>query len=210
MADEDYFPPSECDGGWRVGDPNSLGVDLLRLKNAVNYNDNNEIFTKRYGGALVVVYKGYKIHESYVTGTEGWPQPWTSRTCNDMESSTKSVFGTAVGVFLDEYGDRVNLETPLMGTCREDSLIPQIWDQPLTDERKNKIRIKHVLSMTSGHESREPWLAPSRRHFYAGYSGSYQMYEYCFGWWYFEGVPSHHTLRFEPGYGFNYSNFGLE
>jgi len=46
MADEDYFPPSECDGGLCVGDPNSLGVDLLRLKNAVNYNDNNKNFHK--------------------------------------------------------------------------------------------------------------------------------------------------------------------
>jgi hypothetical protein len=25
-----------------------------------------------------------------------------------------------------------------VGKCREDSLIPQIWDQPLTDERKKK------------------------------------------------------------------------
>lgn len=36
------------------------------------------------------------------------------------------------------------------------------------------------------------------------------MYEYCFGWWYFEDVPAHHTLMFEPGHGFNYSNFGME
>jgi hypothetical protein len=36
------------------------------------------------------------------------------------------------------------------------------------------------------------------------------MYEYCFGWWHFEGIPAHHTMKFEPGHGFNYSNFGLE
>jgi CubicO group peptidase (beta-lactamase class C family) len=36
------------------------------------------------------------------------------------------------------------------------------------------------------------------------------MYEYCFGWWAFEGIPAHHTLRFEPGADFNYSNYGLE
>lgn len=166
--------------------------------------------TTSHGGALVIVYKGHVIGESYVTGTEGGPQPWTPRTCNDMKSSTKSVFGTVVGVFLQEYGDRVDLDTYLVGASREESLIPQIWDQPLTDERKTRIKVKHVISMTSGHETREPWLAPSTRHLYAGYSGAYQMYEYSFGWWHFDGIAAHHTLRFEPGSDFNYSNYGLE
>jgi hypothetical protein len=88
-----------------------------------------------------------------------------------MKSSTKSVFGTAVGVFLDEYKDRVDLDTYLVGTFHEDSLIPQIWDQPITDERKKRIKIKHVISMTSGHETREPWLTPSTCRLYPGYSG---------------------------------------
>jgi CubicO group peptidase (beta-lactamase class C family) len=207
--DEEYFPPSERDGGWRAGDPHTLGVDVDKLHDAIKYHD-KDVVTTSYGGALVIVYRGHIIGESYVTGTEGGPQPWTSRTCNDMKSSTKSVFGTAVGVFLEEHKDRVNLDTYLVGTSREDSLIPQIWDQPITDARKKKIKVKHVISMTSGHESPEPWLAPSTRHLYPGYSGPYQMYEYCFGWWHFEGIPAHHTLKFEPGSEFNYSNFGLE
>jgi CubicO group peptidase (beta-lactamase class C family) len=187
-----------------------MGVDADKLNNAIKYHDSNEIITRKFGGAVIIVYKGYIIGESYVTGTEGGPQPWTHHICNDMKSSAKSVFGSAVGVFLEEYKHRANLDTLLVGTCREDSLIPQIWDQPITDDRKKKIKIKHVLSMTSGHEGNEPWLAPSPRRNYAGYSGPYQMYEYCFGWWHFEGIPSHHTLMFEPGCGFNYSSFGLE
>jgi CubicO group peptidase (beta-lactamase class C family) len=210
MTNEKYFPPPEQKGGWRVGDPEVLGVNVTQLNNAVDFHNNDEIFTKSYGGALIIIYKGQIIHESYVTGTKGGPQPWKASTCNDMKSSAKSVFGTAVGVFFQEYKDQVNLDSLLVGTCREDSLIPQIWDQPLTDERKKKIKVKHVLSMTSGHETSEPWLAPSPRRFYSGYSGSYQMYEYCFGWWHFDGIPAHHTLLFEPGRGFNYSSFGLE
>ncbi len=209
MVDEVYFPPSEQDEGWRVGDPRALGVDAGKLEDAISYHDNS-VLTTSHGGALVIVYKGHIIGESYTTGTEGGPQPWTEHSCNDVKSSTKSVFGTAVGVFLDEYRNRVNLDTLLVGTSQEDSLIPQIWDQPITDERKMRIKVKHVISMTSGHESSEPWLAPSPRHHFPGYSGAYQMYEYCFGWWHFEGVPAHHTLKFEPGHGFNYSNFGLE
>jgi CubicO group peptidase (beta-lactamase class C family) len=208
-SQDPYFPPSERDGGWRVSDPSDLGVNAPLLREAVAYHDQN-FMTTSFGGALVVVHKGHVISESYVTGLEGGPQPWTAQTCNDMKSSTKSVFGTAVGVFLDEYKDRVNLDTYLVGSSRGDSLIRQIWDQPLTDERKTQIKVKHVLSMTSGHESREPWLAPSTRHLYPGYSGPFQMYEYCFGWWHFDGIPDHHTLMFEPGSDFNYSNYGLE
>lgn len=209
VADKDYFPPPEKEGGWRVGDPHALGVDIDQLLDAIDYHDTSFLSTS-HGGALVIVYKGHIISESYVSGTIGGPQPWTQYTCNDMKSSTKSVFGTVVGVFLEEYKDLVNLDTYLVGACREESLIHQIWDQPSTDERKKRIKVKHVLSMTSGHESREPWLAPSPRRHYPGYSGSFQMYEYCFGWWCFDGVPAQHTLMFEPGYGFNYSNFGLE
>ncbi|OGD55616.1 hypothetical protein A3K81_03375 [Candidatus Bathyarchaeota archaeon RBG_13_60_20] len=209
MVDDGYYPPPERDGGWRIGDPRALGLDAGRLREAVEYHDRS-VFSRTHGGALVVVYRGRMVAESYVTGVEGGPQPWTRATCNDVKSSTKSVFGTAVGAFLEEYKDQVSLETPLTGASREDSLIPQIWGQPLTDERKRLIRVKHVLSMTSGHETREPWLAPSRRVHSPGYTGAYQMYEYCFGWWRFEGVPAQHTLLFEPGRGFNYSNYGME
>lgn len=210
MANLDLFPPSEQNGGWHEEDPEALGVDKALLQKAIQNHDDNEFFTGRHGGALVIIYKGHLIGESYVTGTAGGPQPWTAATCNDMKSSTKSVFGTAVGVFLEEYKDRVNLDTLLVGNSREESLISQIWDQRITDNFKQKIKVKHVLSMTSGHDSREPWLAPSARRHHPEYTGAFQMYEYCFGWWRFDDIPDHHILLFEPGTDFNYSNFGLE
>ena len=184
-------------------------MDADQLQEAVSYHDSSAATTS-YGGAIVIVYKGEIVGESYVTGTEGGPQPWTATTSNDMKSSTKSVFGTAVGVFLEEYKDKVNLDTLLVGNSPEESLIPQIWQQPLTDERKKQIKVKHVISMTSGHETREPWLGTAPRQLTPGYEGPFQMYEYCFGWWEFDGVAGHRTLRFEPGTNFNYSNYGLE
>jgi len=205
----EYYPPSEENGGWRVADPEDLGVDSKKLDEAFRGHAESA-FTSTHGGALLVLYKGHMIGESYVTGTEGGPQPYNKDSCIDMKSSTKSVFGTAVGVFLDEYKDRVNLDSYLVGSSREESLIPQIWDQPITDERKKSIKVKHVLSMTSGHESSEPWLSPTPRHLHPNYTGPYQMYEYCFGWWHFEDIPDHHTLAFNPGTSFKYSNFGLE
>ncbi len=144
-----YFPPPESEGGWRVAGPGGLGVEAGLLKQAMSFHNDHAV-TRSYGGALVVVYRGHVVAESYVTGELGGPRPWGRGTCNDVKSSTKSIFGTAVGAFLDEY--RVGLDTPLVGASRGESLIPQIWDQPLTDGRKAGILVKHVLSMTSGHD----------------------------------------------------------
>ena len=209
VSPDGYFPRPESYGGWRRGDARTLGMNPDLLREAVKYHDES-IVTTSFGGALVIIYKGHLVSETYTTGTEGGPSSWTSQTCSDMKSSTNSVFGTAVGVFLNQFASRVTLESLLVGTSRKESLIPQIWDQPLTDPRKMEIKIKHALSMTSGHETREPWLASSRRVLTEGYNSSFQMYEYCFGWWQFEDIPGQHTLRFEPGSTFYYSNFGLE
>lgn len=205
-----YFPPPEDQGGWRKYNPESIPeINTEKLAAAIKFHDQSPVSTSR-GAALLIIHKGRLIGESYVTGNEGGPENWTASTCNDMKSSTKSVFGTGVGVFLDEYKDRVNLETDLVGQDKESSLIPQIWDQPITDARKKNIKVKHVLSMTSGHAGPEPWLGTGTRQHHPGYSGSYQMYEYCFGWWNFDGVAAHDTLLFEPGSDFMYSNFGME
>lgn len=195
---------------WPSGDLDALGIGAAALESAINFHDSDARFTQSYGGALLIIYRGQLIGESYVTGVDGGPQPWTAATCNDMKSSTKSVFGTAVGLFLDEFKDRITLDSLLVGDNRNNTLLPQIWDQPLSDERKRRIKVKHALSMTSGHASPEPWLAPSKRSHAGGYSGAMQLYEYCFGWWQFEEVPNHHSLLFEPGSNFNYSNYGLE
>lgn len=206
---EEYYPPTPKNGGWRTANPSSLGVDTQKLLKAYEYHDNSP-YTTGMGGALLVVYKGHIIGESYITGKEGGPQPWKPTSCNDVKSSTKSVFGTALGVFLDEYKDKMNLDSLLVGNSKEESLIPYIWEQPITDERKKQIKIKNANSMTSGHESDEPWVPQSERRHYKDHTGPMNMYEYCFGWWEFEGVPAQHTLMFDPGKSFNYSNYGLE
>ncbi len=122
-AGSDYFPPAERAGGWRKSDARSLGMNPDRLVQAVRYHDESPVTTSR-GGALVVVHQGHVVAESYVTGAAGGPREWSARTCNDMKSSTKSVFGTAVGVFLDEHRDTVTLDSLLVGEAADRSLVP--------------------------------------------------------------------------------------
>ena len=65
--------------------------------------------------------------------------------------------------------------------------------------------------MTSGHETREPWLAPNRTAPIPGLRGRLpDVRVLLLAWWHFDDIPSQHTLRFEPGSDFNYSNYGLE
>ena len=52
MTGEEYFPPPEEDGGWRIGDPHELGVNVDLLNKAISYHVDNEESTKKYGGAL--------------------------------------------------------------------------------------------------------------------------------------------------------------
>jgi CubicO group peptidase (beta-lactamase class C family) len=60
----------------------------------------------------------------------------------DIWSCTKSFTSTAYGIWLSEPGCPVTLDTPAY------DLIPQ--GAPLTDPRKNRITLRHLLSMTSG------------------------------------------------------------
>lgn len=89
-----YFPPREDQGGWRTYDPALLpGIDAEKLADAIRFHDQSPVSTSR-GAALLIIHEGRLIGESYVTGNEGGPENWTASTCNDMKSSTKSVFGT--------------------------------------------------------------------------------------------------------------------
>jgi CubicO group peptidase (beta-lactamase class C family) len=138
-----YYPPPESAGGWRrckndkevrelAGmDPQKL--DLVGRENSV-----------LFGGpwALLVIRHGYIAAEWM--GVPAMPQ-----TTFDVWSCTKSATGIAYGLLIDDSrnhrlpGDtQINLDTLAY------SYIPE--GHPLTDAAKEKIRLRHLLSMTSG------------------------------------------------------------
>ena len=138
-----YYPPPESAGGWRrckndnevrelaAMDPRKL--DLVGRENTV-----------LYGGpwALLVVRHGYIAGEWM--GVPAMPQ-----TTFDVWSCTKSATGIAYGLLLDDSRNhRLPNDAQINLDSHAYSYIPE--GHPLTDPAKEEIRLRHLLSMTSG------------------------------------------------------------
>ena len=139
----DYYPPPESAGGWRrcASDEeirNNAGMDARAL-HLIGLEQ-----VQLYGGpwAIVIVRKGYLVAEWF--GVPAMPA-----TTFDIWSGTKSATGIAMGLLLD---DSRNHRLPGGATIDLESTaydyIPE--GRPVSDPRKEKIKLKHLLSMTSG------------------------------------------------------------
>ncbi|HLM97891.1 MAG TPA: serine hydrolase [Bryobacteraceae bacterium] len=143
LAAGTYYPPSEAAGGWRrCGTDEEVrsnaGMDPQRLRLI------GQEHVQIYGGpwAIAIVRKGYLVGEWF--GVPAMPA-----TTFDVWSSTKSATGIAIGMMLE---DSRNHRLPGNVTIDLDSpaydYVPEGY--PLSDPRKAKIQLKHLLSMTSG------------------------------------------------------------
>lgn len=139
-----YYPPPESQGGWRwLQEP-----DEVRTLASMN-PDQLDLLRQRqeflYGGdswAVVIIRHGYLVREFYTFNV-------LIPTRFDIWSGTKSFTGTAWGLLLDDSrqnrlpnGQQVDLDSPAY------AYIPAA--HPLTDPRKERITIRHLLTMTSG------------------------------------------------------------
>ena len=144
MSDEtkNYYPLPESKGGWRspkeAGQIRALaGIDLDKLSPARAWNIQFQVTS-----AVVIVRRGYLVAEWYENGA-------LPDTKFNIYSCTKSFTGTAYGLLFDEgrqgrlpAGQVVDLDSPAYPH------IPAGY--PLTDSRKERIKLRHLLSMTSG------------------------------------------------------------
>jgi len=90
-----------------------------------------------YGGdswSIVIIRHGYLVREHYTFNV-------LIPTRFDIWSGTKSFTGTAWGLLLDD-SQQVDLDSPAY------PYIPEGY--PLSDSRKERILIRHLLTMTSG------------------------------------------------------------
>jgi CubicO group peptidase (beta-lactamase class C family) len=144
METEAYYPLPESKGGWRwLKEPDEVRavagmdpeeLDLLRQR--------EEFLHGGHSWAIVIIRHGYLVREFYTFNV-------LVPTRFDIWSGTKSFTGTAWGMLLeDSRQDRlpgsqhVELDSPAY------AFIPE--GHPLTDPRKERITIRHLLTMTSG------------------------------------------------------------
>jgi CubicO group peptidase (beta-lactamase class C family) len=139
MATDEYFPPSEADGGWRYAesdeevrewarlDPRTLA--LAETQQGSDFGEDSWCISIIRNGVLAAEFRSVDIVDS-------------SRF--DVWSCTKSFTSLAFGIILNEpaYADRLNLESAVY------EFIPE--GHPLTDERKVRVTVGQLLSMTGG------------------------------------------------------------
>lgn len=137
----DYFPPPDNAGGWRTAAGSPTAVERRRLDDAFEFIQGS---TKH--GGLLVVRNGWLVYERYFGLGDREATPNTA-------SCAKSITSIALGVLMAE----------------RPALFPDGLDQkvftsrylpaeafPLSDPRKEAIRLGHLLAMTAGIRGNNP------------------------------------------------------
>jgi CubicO group peptidase (beta-lactamase class C family) len=137
-----YFPEPESRGGWRwLKNPEEIcvigGMDPDRLLFACEYHAHFDA-----SAGLVIIRSGHLVTEWYENSA-------LATTRYDIWSCTKSFTATAYGLLFEDCRQG---KLPPEKTVDLDTLaypfIPE--GHPLSDPRKERIRFRHLLSMTSG------------------------------------------------------------
>jgi len=139
-----YYPPPESRGGWRwLKEPHEI------RSHAEMAPEKLDLFGRTQGlllggdsWSIVIIRHGYLVKEFYTFNV-------LLPTRFDIWSGTKSFTGTAWGLLMDDgrqdklpKGSGIDLDGPVYPHIPE--------GHPLTDPRKERITVRHLLTMTSG------------------------------------------------------------
>jgi len=139
-----YYPPPESKGGWRyLSSPEEVkklgGMSPEKLDLSF---EGQELINGGDSWGIAIIRHGYLVREHYTFNV-------LVPTRFDVWSCTKSFTGTVWGTLLEDNlqgaltaGKEVTLDSPAY------AFIPEGY--PLSDPRKEKILIRHLLTMTSG------------------------------------------------------------
>ena len=139
-----HFPLPESEGGWRLLDKE---IDKSVASN-INYEQLNQaieeykLFFDNVASGVIVIKDGLLVKEHYSFMT-------LPGSRFDVWSCTKSFTGIAWGLLLEESKNGTlpnNIQVNLDSFAY--SFLPESFK--ITDKRKEKITIGHLLSMTSG------------------------------------------------------------
>lgn len=125
VPDREYWPTLD----WRIASPGSQGLDSAILAGIHEYG----LQTRPPVNGYVVTRHGYIVYEEYF-------RSYHQGSYNSVNSVTKSIISMLVGVAITK-GLIASLDQPIFDI---------LSDVPLDDDRKRRITIRHLLTMTSG------------------------------------------------------------
>ncbi len=130
LPDYTYQMPEQTDDGWDVASLSSVGMDIGAIEQVTSM-----IMGEQFHGihSLLIVKDGKLVHEAYF-------QDYQRSSLHTVFSITKSVSSALVGIAIEE-GLINNVEDTVL------SFFPQYSIQ---DPAKQKIKLHHILTLTSG------------------------------------------------------------
>ncbi|MGH9673811.1 MAG: serine hydrolase [Bryobacteraceae bacterium] len=149
---EDYFPPTDAQGGWRTPSSPSetlrlTGMDVAGMEKAFEYIQGSS----KHGG-LLIARNGWLVYEKYFGRGHRDATP-------NMASCGKSFTSAAMGILL---GERPQLfPDGLDQKVYNDRYLPP-GAFPLTDPTKADIKLGQLLAMTSGIRGNSPGYVHGR------------------------------------------------
>jgi CubicO group peptidase (beta-lactamase class C family) len=128
-----YRIPEKLNDGWEVTSLSEVGVDTGKIEQITQEIRNDERFDLIH--SMLIVKDGKLVHEAYFWG-------YQRNSLNVMASISKSVTSTLIGIAIDK-GFIKSVDESVV------SLLPE-YPEPTKDPKKQAIKLKHILTMSSG------------------------------------------------------------
>lgn len=135
FASPDYWPTN----GWRSSTPEEQGMDSGKLIEMMEKVRDEDYAIDN----ITIVRNGYLVTDAYL-------YPFRKNTKHVIESDTKSVTSALIGIALDKGYIR-SVNQPIL------EFFPGKTIANL-DEQKRTITLEHLLTMTSGLDTKDSWL----------------------------------------------------
>jgi len=155
-----YRIPEQTNDGWQTASLNEVGIDENALRSLIDGIDRGKYENIH---SILIVKDGKLVFEEYFSGyTWSYEHPehkgaltdFGIDTTHNLASVTKSVTSALVGIAMD-HGFIQGVDEKVF------DFFPEYAD--LSDERKDRITLEHLLTMTSGLEWNEMAIPYSNR-----------------------------------------------
>lgn len=131
---QDNATPPQTNDGWATANSDDSGIDTSELARLVTDIHANTLVNTH---SVLIAKEGKLVYENYFEG-------FNAHIPHDLRSASKSISSAIIGIAMDD-GILESVDQKLY------DFLPESY-QATKDELKSKIRLKHLLTMSSGLE----------------------------------------------------------